>query len=80
MGDSSAGGHRTKVALARAGRPDVFVYFNDGPADIREVLDSHNTPAAPCGDHFSMDSYQDLVGPCAPLGGAAIQAPLATFL
>ena len=70
MGDSSVGGHRTKVALARAGRPDVFVYFNDGPADIRELLDSHNTPAAPCGDYFSMDNYQ--VATCAPLGGAAI--------
>ena len=61
--------HQGRAGEGRGG-PDASVYLNDGPADIRAVLGSHNTPAAPCGDHFSMDSYQ--VATCAPLGGAAI--------
>ena len=50
--------NRTKAALAAAGRADVFVYFNDGPTEMRTAIRwqrSHGN----CGDYFSMDSYTD---------------------
>ena len=50
--------NRTRATLTAAGRADVFVYFNDGPTEMRTAIRWQRAHGN-CGDYFSMDSYSD---------------------